>query len=62
MRNIEKQWYKYKKKYEDKFGKPYVHTIGDNRTDEEIIAEIKECLKTGKPQKLPKPPSSGVLW
>lgn len=41
------------KEYEKYFGTNYFHYIGFEKTEEEIIQEIEECIRTGKKQKGP---------
>ncbi len=40
--------------YERCFGENYCFYIGFLKTDEEIIAEIQKCIRTGKKQRPPK--------
>lgn len=39
--------------YEKYFGVNYFFYIGHEKTDQEIIREIENCIKTGKAQKEP---------
>lgn len=39
--------------YEKYFGVNYFFYIGHGKTDQEIIEEIENCIKTGKTQKEP---------
>jgi hypothetical protein len=39
--------------YKEYFGVNYFFYIGHEKTDQEIIEEIENCIKTGKKQKEP---------
>ena len=39
--------------YKEYFGVNYFFYIGHEKTDQEIIQEIENCIKTGKTQKEP---------
>lgn len=39
--------------YKEYFGVNYFFYIGHEKTDQEIIEEIENCIKTGKAQKEP---------
>lgn len=41
------------KEYEEYFGEPYVFSYGFLKSEEDIINEIEESIKTGKKQVLP---------
>lgn len=39
--------------YEQAFGEPYVFSVGFPMDAEEVGAEIRNCLRTGKKQQMP---------
>ena len=46
----DEEWKKVEKEYKEKFGRFYCVIVGQNRDDDEMLEEMKECIRTGKEQ------------
>ena len=59
--DAEKQFDELNEKYVEKFGKPYVFSIGvDFQTWEEVLKDIRRRIETGEPQPEPDYESGNV--
>lgn len=49
------------KDYREKFGEPIALMMIQSFDPDELIAEIRECIRTGKPYKYPEYPDDAIL-